>query len=44
MVTNVEREVGRGDVRAESEEAQTIISKIRYKDILYNTGSIANAL
>ena len=44
MVTSGEREVGRGDIRVGDSEVHTSMYKISYKDILYNTGNIANVL
>ena len=42
VVTSGER--GRGNIRVWDEEVQTIMYKISYKDILYNTENIANIL
>ena len=44
VITSGEREGGRGNIRAGEKEVQTIMYKINYKDILYNTGNIANIL
>ena len=44
MVTSGEREGGRGNIGVGEYEVQTILYKISYKDILYNTGNIANIL
>ena len=44
MVTSREREEGRGSIGVGDQEVQTIMHKISYKDILYNTGNIANIL
>ena len=44
MVTSGEREGGRDNIGIEDEEVQTVIYKTSYKDILYNTGNIANVL
>ena len=37
-------EGGRGNIRAGEWEVQTIGCKTDYKDVLYNTGNIANIL
>ena len=42
MVTSGEREGRRGNAEVGKEEVQNISYEINYKDILYNTGSIAN--
>ena len=42
MFTKGEKEGGRGIVGVGVEDIQTIMYKISYKDILYNTGNIAN--
>ena len=39
-----EAEAGRGNIGVGEEEVQTIRYKMIYKDILYNTGNIANIL
>ena len=39
-----EREVDRRNIGAQEEEAKAIRYKLSYKDILYNTGNIANIL
>ena len=44
MITCEEKEVGRGHIRVGESEVQTVMYKISYKDILYNTGNIANIL
>ena len=42
MITSGEREGGRGNIGVEEWEVQTTKYKISYKDILNNTGNIAN--
>ena len=44
MVTSGESEGVRGKLGVGEEEVQTTRYKISYKDILYNTGNIANIL
>ena len=44
MVASGEREGGRGSIKVRGKEVQTIMYKIIYKDVLYNTGNIANIL
>ena len=44
VVTSGEREGGRGNRGGREEKVQTIRYKISYKDILYNTGNVANIL
>ena len=39
-----EEERGEGQYRGKRLRVKTIVYKIRYKDILYNTGNIANIL
>ena len=43
MVTGGERE-GKGKTEIGHQEVQAIMYKINYKNILYNTGNIANIL
>ena len=40
MVTSGEREEGRGKIGVGNSEVQTIMHRISYKDILYNTGNM----
>ena len=44
VVTSGEREGGKGSIGVRGSEVQTIRYKKSYKDILYNTGNIANIL
>ena len=42
VVTSRKREEGKGKIRVGDKEVQTVRYKISYKNLLYNTGNIAN--